>query len=858
MKLSKKIIDKKTGVLIFRLTLFKNFNGIVLNSKKLYPLIFFIIMLLDQSNAQSINEKIENLIGNLSLKEKIDLLSGTGFESKPIERLGIPQLKMADGPLGVRWGESTAFPSGIALASTWNPNIVNKVGSAIARETKGKGRNVILAPCVNIARIPQGGRNFESFGEDPYLASRMGVSYINGVQSENVAATVKHFAVNNQEYMRTSIDVIVSERALNEIYFPAFKAAVQEANVLTVMSAYNKLNGKFCSENDELLIDKLKKEWKFDGLVMSDWGAVHSSFNTANSGLDLEMPNGKFLNYDDLEDYIEDDELSEEEINDKVRRLLRVLFKLDLFENETVENLELIYSDENKNSAYQSSLESIILLKNKNQILPINKNKIKKIAVIGPNAAAARTGGGGSSMVSPLFAVSPLEGLRKKLNNEIEVIYSPGILLDGDEQAIDKEFLFVDQSGNKNGLRASYYDNMNLEGIPIITRIDDYVNFNWHGSSPDSLINANNFSIKWEGFIKAPKSGRYDISISTDDGSRVFFDDKLVIDDWNNHSVESRSFSVTLEKNKFYKINIEYYEDEGDAAVILGWQKPGDNLIESAMQAAEKSDLVIFFAGTSKNYETEGRDRENLKLPKEQNELISKIASVNKNVIVVLISGSPVLVNEWIDNVNGFMVSWFGGSEMGNAIADVLLGNYNPSGKLPITFPKNWEDCSAFTTYKKFKDITYYTDDIFVGYRHFDKYKIEPQFPFGYGLSYTSFEIGKPVLNSEKLYGDSKVLIAVEIKNIGNADGEEVIQLYLKDPISSIPRPEKELKRFQKVSLKIGETKSINFELTKDDLCFYNPKTKMWEVEEGAFEILIGNSSKKEDLKSTSFIYSKQ
>ena len=482
MKLSKKIIDKKTGVLIFRLTLFKNFNGIVLNSKKLYPLIFFIIMLLDQSNEQSINEKIENLIGNLSLKEKIDLLSGTGFESKPIERLGIPQLKMADGPLGVRWGESTAFPSGIALASTWNPNIVNKVGSAIARETKGKGRNVILAPCVNIARIPQGGRNFESFGEDPYLASRMGVSYINGVQSENVAATVKHFAVNNQEYMRTSIDVIVSERALNEIYFPAFKAAVQEANVLTVMSAYNKLNGKFCSENDELLIDKLKKEWKFDGLVMSDWGAVHSSFNTANSGLDLEMPNGKFLNYDDLEDYIEDDELSEEKINDKVSRLLRVLFKLDLFKNETVENPELIYSDENKNSAYQSSLKSIILLKNKNQILPINKNKIKKIAVIGPNAAAARTGGGGSSMVSPLFAVSPLEGLRKKLNNDKHLIYS--LHGDGELQEGQNWEAIMYAAGNK-------VDN-------LIATID--LNGQQIDGSTDNVLPMGNVKAKFEAF----------------------------------------------------------------------------------------------------------------------------------------------------------------------------------------------------------------------------------------------------------------------------------------------------------------------------------------------------------------------
>ncbi len=803
-----------------------------------------------------IEEKIEKILLQLTIQEKIDLLGGTGFESKEIKRLGIPQLKMTDGPLGVRWGESTAFPSGIALASTWNPDLVMNVGSSIARETKGKGRNVILAPCVNIARIPQGGRNFESFGEDPFLTSRIGVSYINGVQSENVAATVKHFAVNNQEHERMFIDAIVSERALNEIYFPAFKAAVQEANVLTVMSAYNKLNGKYCSENDELLIHKLKSEWEFSGLVMSDWGAVHSSYETANSGLDLEMPDGKFLNYDDLEDFIEDGRLSEEKINDKIRRLLRVLYKLDLFENDTKVDSTLIYSNENKQNAYRASLESIILLKNANELLPINKNKIKKIAVIGPNAAVARTGGGGSSMVAPLFAVSPLEGLRNKIDDSIKIIYSPGILLDGDEQPIDANYLFVDKSGNKHGLKAAYFNNKDLSCKADLIRIDKDLNFNWHGESPNKIITENNFSVRWEGAIKAPDTGEYEISMSTDDGCRVYFEDELVIDDWNNHSLETRSFSVDLEKDKFYSIKIEYYEDGGDAAAILGWTKPGENILDQAVDVAKDADLVLIFAGTSRNYETEGRDRDNLVLPKNQDELISKVAEVNKNVVVILISGSTVLVNEWIENVDGLVTAWFGGSEMGNAIADVLLGNYNPSGKLPITFPKSWEDCSAFTSYKKVEGTTYYTDDIFVGYRHFDRYKILPQFPFGFGLSFTQFKIGTPIINSEKISGNTKIKISVEVKNTGYSKGEEVIQLYVSDVISSVPRAVKELKGFHKIALNAGETKSVNFEISKEDLSFYNPETKSWIAEDGVFEILVGNSSDEKDLKKVSFVYS--
>ncbi|MGE5498774.1 MAG: glycoside hydrolase family 3 protein, partial [Syntrophothermus sp.] len=361
-----------------------------------------------------IEKRIDDLLSKMTLEEKIDLLAGTGFATKPIERLGIPELKMADGPLGVRWEKSTAFPSGIALASTWDPQYLEAVGSAIGREVKSKGRHVILGPCVNIARIPQGGRNFESYGEDPYLAKSMAVPYIKGVQKENVVATVKHFALNNQELERDFVDVQINERAIHEIYFPAFKAAVQDADVWAVMCSYNKVNGHWASENDFLLLDILKRDWKFNYLVMSDWGAVHHSIPVANGGLDLEMPDGKYLNRETLLEAVKNGTVKVSTIDDKVKRILRVIFKLGLFENPGKEDASLLGTKENTMAAFEGARAGIVLLQNKDNILPLNSSAVKSIAVIGPNADVLRAGGGGSSQVKPLSEVSPLEQLRKE------------------------------------------------------------------------------------------------------------------------------------------------------------------------------------------------------------------------------------------------------------------------------------------------------------------------------------------------------------------------------------------------------------------------------------------------------------
>jgi beta-glucosidase len=789
-----------------------------------------------------LESRVNDLLGRMTLEEKIDMLGGTGFATKPIERLGIPELRMSDGPLGVRWEKSTAFPSGICLAAAWNPALAYNVGAAIGREVKGHDRHVILGPCVNIARIPQGGRIFESYGEDPYLASRMAVDYIKGVQSEGVAATVKHFACNNQEYERMFVDVQVDERALNEIYLPAFKAAVQEANVLCVMNAYNKVNGHFASENDALLIDKLKREWGYQWMVMSDWGAVHSTIPTANGGMDLEMPFGEFLNNKTLQAAVTKGDVKESTINDKVRRILRVLFKLGLFEKPSLKEESLLGTNENRTAALDAAKEGIVLLQNTSNFLPIDISKYKSIAVIGPNAAVCRSGGGGSSFVDPIAAPSPLEVIKKKFGDKVIVNYTAGITLEGDGLPIESQYLFTHDG--KNGLLGEYFNTMGLSGVPAFSRVDTMVNFDFTEGGPKAGFPKYNFSVRWTGTIKAPQTNTYFLEFISDDGVRLWFDDSLKIDYWEDHGPESRSFKVPLTANKEYKIKIEYYQHGGGAVAKLGWFTPESNSIKQAVDIAKNSDAAILFVGTTSNIETEGRDRDNLELPKGQDKLIEEVAKVNKNTVVVLTTGSPVVMESWLSKVKAVVQTWFGGQEMSSAIAEVLSGAANPSGKLPVTFPKRWEDCSAYGSYKMKDSVTEYSDGIYVGYRHYEKKNIEALFPFGFGLSYTAFKYHDLKLKVKQSGTQPEIEVNFNVTNTGKREGSEVAQLYVRDVESSIERPVKELKAFKKVALQSGETKSVQVMLDKNAFSFYSVEKKCWVTEPGAFDILIGSSSK--------------
>jgi len=792
-----------------------------------------------------IEKRVEDLLSQMTLEEKLNYIGGTGVATKINTRLGIPELRMTDGPAGVQLnkGKSMAFPAPIAMAATWNPELVKQVGAGIARETKGHARHVILGPCVNIARMPMGGRNFESYGEDPFLASRIAVSFINGVQHEGVAATVKHFAVNNEEIDRMYVNAIVSRRALNEIYFPAFKAAVQQAKSLCVMSAYNKVNGRFASENDYLLREILRNEWGYKGLIMSDWWAVHSSLPTALSNLDLEMPNGDFMNSKTLTPFIENGMLPIETINEKVRNILTLIFKLGLFDKPVLqEDTTLINSPINRKIAYETSLASIILLKNDKNYLPLKTERIKTIAVIGANAAEPRTGGGGSSEVNDISPVTILQGLKNKLPQNVQVKYAKGISFDDNLniKPIEEEFFFTDKSGKYNGLNAEYFNNIDLSGTPAIERIDKTINFNWEKNNPAPEVAKDHYSVRWTGYIKVKKTDNYTISTISDDGMRLWLDDNLLQDAWYPHGAMKKSSTIKLEKGNYYKIRFELFEKAGGAVAILGWNTEKDSLMKIAVDAARNTDCAVICVGTTSQLETEGRDRFDLNLPNDQNTLIEKVAAVNKNVIVVLTAGSPVLMDKWIGKVKGVVEAWFPGTEGGNAVADILLGNANPSGKLPVSFPHRWEDCSSYPTYNKLKERTYYSDDIYVGYRHFDKFKIEPLFPFGFGLSYTTFEYSN--LNVAKKENGYEVTF--KVRNTGKLKGEEAAQVYVSSSGMSVDKPEKELKGFSKVTLQPGEEKQITINLDKDAFSYFSEQFGVWKVDPGYYVIRAGSSSR--------------
>jgi beta-glucosidase len=806
-----------------------------------------VLLLISCSNRANVEKRIEKLLGQMTLEEKADMLSGTGFESKPLRRLGIPAMKMTDGPLGVRRGKATAFPAGAALAATWNTELIGQVGKAIAREAKAKGLNVLLGPCVNIHRTPFGGRNFESYGEDPYLASRMAVAYIKGMQEEKVIATVKHYAVNNQETDRFTVNVKVDERALREIYLPAFRAAVREAGVWAVMGAYNRLNGPYCCANKWLLTDVLKEEWGFKGLVMSDWGAVHDVDSTLNAGCDLEMPGGQFLTKDNVLRSVKEGRVDEKTVDDKIRRMLRAMLVMGLFDSTKVDTSAL-NSPENRALALRAAQESAVLLKNANGFLPLDKTKIKKLAVIGPNAAEASTGGGGSSIVDPFYTVSPLDGLKKKLGNAVEIRYARGVPEEIDLTPIDSS-LFVPPNAKpgERGLLGEYFNNEELKGNPVLKRLDARISSYWGDESPDPLVSRDHFSIRWTGSLVPAESGSYTIGVGSDDGSRVFINGRLLVDNWGQHGFSFKSAPIRLIAGKAYPIKVEMFEGAGGAGVFLSWKlesvKKADPLIE-AIESAKGADAVLVFVGTSRRYESEGFDRPDLILPNGQDRLIKAVIDANPNTVVVMNSGASILMNEWIDKTPSVIQAWFSGQEGGTAIADILFGEVNPSGKLSTTFLKKWEDSPAYGNFPGAKGIVEYKEGVFVGYRYFDTKNVEPLFPFGHGLSYTTFEYGDLKISPEKMKAEGTVRVQFSIKNTGKIAGAEVAQLYISDEKASVERPVKELKGFQKVFLQPGQKQMITLTLDKTALSFYDVNKKSWMAEPGKFNVLIGSSSR--------------
>jgi len=702
-------------------------------------------------------QRASDLLSRMTLEEKATMLSGSGWmESAPIERLGIPPIKMADGPMGVRsWAGSsavtnakgssqvlaTSFPSGEVMASTWDTALVEREGHAIGQEVKALGRDMILGPTVNINRVPLWGRNFEGYGEDPYLSGQLGVAYIRGVQAEGVIPSVKHFAANNEEFERHRIDEAISDRALHEIYLPAFKAAVQQAHVWTVMSCYNLVNGKHCAESAPLLTDVLKKEFGFQGLVISDWGSTYSTAPTVNAGMDLEMPGGDamkrwfstgqpqaagngagWLTEDKVLAAVKAGEIGQAAMDDNVSRILRVLFESGLFDHQHPGGGE-VDTPEQKAVALQGATEGIVLLKNAGSLLPLNATKIHSIAVIGPNAATARTGGGGSSLVKPKYAIAPLDGIKEKTGSAITVNYALGVSMQGEDQKLD--------------------------------------------------------------------------------------------------TPEARA-----------------------------------GLLAEAVKAAAQSDVAIVVVGRYSKIESESFDLKTMDLPDGQDALIAAVEKANPHTIVVLNTGDPVAMTKWLETTPALVDMGYGGQEAGHALASILFGDANPSGKLPVSLPKRFEDSPAYGHYPGENLHVDYAEGIYVGYRYYDTGKIntgnvEPAFPFGFGLSYTTFAYSGlkvlPLNEATATDHTPSIEVVCKIRNTGSRAGAEVAQLYIHDGHAKIDRPAHELKAFERVELKPGEEKLVHFKLDRSAFSYWSSEKHDWVAAPGAFEIQVGSSSR--DIK---------
>ncbi len=779
----------------------------------------------------------------------MDILTGTDFTTRPIPRLGIPALSMVDAGQGVRGGTketqgpATAFPCGVAMSASWNRDLVQEVGKAIGEEAlnKGTGAQILLGPAVNIQRSPLGGRNGEYFSEDPYLSGQLGVSYIVGMQGTGCVACAKHYAANNEEVDRDYVNTVVDERTLREIYLPAFEASVKDGHVWTIMSAYNKINNYHATANKYLLTDVLKKGWGFDGMVMSDWGAVHETARVIAAGNDLEMPGPGFLKRDKVAQALKNGQITQDQIDDNVRRILRTVVRSGIIEHPVKPDAGKVDSPQHRSLAFQAATEGIVLLKNNANILPLNRSKIRSIAVIGKAGNDMQIGANGSPTVTPFYKIQPLEGIRKTVGDHVRVKYVEAA---GSANPIPSSQLMT-PDGQGHGLKGEYFNNRNLSASPVATRVDSAIQFDWKGT-PISGIGHDDFSVRWSGKVLTQAAGEYVFTVNVDDGCRLYVDNKLVIDHWMDGAEVPVSGRVRLEGGRNYDIKLEYYQAKGAATVRLGWSTPGQNRFAEAVEAAKNSEVAIVFAGTM-GQEGEGNDRPSMELPGDQDSLIEAVAAANKNTIVVLNSGTPVEMSRWLDKVPGLLQSWFPGQEGGRALASVLFGDTNPSGKLPTTFGVRREDYSDYGNFPGTKGKVTYAEGIYVGYRHFDKENIKPYFPFGFGLSYTTFEYGKPTMTS----GTGKALrrVTFSVTNTGKRAGAEVVEVYVKPVSPTIDRPIQELKGFDKVFLKPGETKTISIDLDMRAFAYCDVPGQQWRADQGTYQIEIGSSSR--DIRQT-------
>ena len=798
---------------------------------------------------------IDDLLSQMTLDEKISMLAGADlWHSVPVPRLGIPQFKTTDGPNGARgaWGSmsspSVATPVGIALGATWNPKLVEEVGNVLADEVKAKGAHILLAPTVNIHRTPIAGRNFECYSEDPFLSGMIASAYIKGIQDNGVGACIKHFIANDQEYERFSMSSEVDERTLREIYLEPFRIAIRNSNPWAVMSSYNRINGTYACEYDHSLLEILKGEWNFDGIVMSDWFGTYDEA-VPTSGLDLEMPGpARWMANEVVKKTLDNGTLTEDLLNDKDRRLLGVLEKAGLFENPTLQPERGKDKPQHRKIIRRAAQEAIVLLKN-DGTLPLKK--VKSIAVIGPYANAVQILGGGSSSVSPHYVVTPFEGIKNRAGRKIKVDYAPGCFIYKNLPAPAPETLST--ADGRSGLNLSLFNGTEFSGDPVYSETTTRVQHGWFSTSVP-YANQESFSMLLEGFFTPQESGAHTLSLSAVGWGKLYLDGKLIIDHTSESDMGKQlTKELKLEGGKSYAIKLEYYWKGNPRwrGVGIGHQPPqSKDPVADAVKLAKKADVVVLVASLNSEWESEGFDRADMKLPGAQNELIKQVAKANKNTIVVLNVASAVEM-PWIDKVSAVLQLWYNSQEQGNALADILFGDENPSGKLPTTFPVRLEDNPAFINYPGENGKVRYGEGIFVGYRYYEKKDVAPLFPFGHGLSYTKFKYSNLRLSAKSLKPNETIKVKVDVTNTGKVIGKEIVQLYVRDVKSTFARPEKELKAFEKIELKPKQTKTVTFTLDREAFWYFDAVKNAWSTEPGEFEILVGASSSNVHEKQT-------
>lgn len=789
-----------------------------------------------------VDNKVEELLRQMTVQEKLDYIGGVDWMyTKNIDRLGIHRMKMSDGPQGLGTdGKSTAYPSTVTLAATWNENLAYQYGKALGRDCQARNVNILLGPAVNIYRAPMCGRNFEYMGEDPYLTSRICVEYIKGVQDQGVMATVKHFVANNSDYDRNNISNDIDERTLNEIYFPAYKAAVQEAEVGAVMSSYNLLNGLYTTESPWLLKEVLRNQWGFKGLVMSDWGSTHYCVPAARSGLDLEMAGGEKMNPKDMAYYLKTGDVTMAMVDEKVRHILRMLIAFGFKEGTQPDKNISMDDPQSVETALNVAREGLVLLKNENNILPIHPKKYKHIIVTGKNAHG-HVHGGGSGAVVPFHYTSLFDGIRKEGElNGVKVEYI-------DELDFMPSIMYTDGSLKENGFHADYFKNIRFEGKPVVKQTEKKINYSWASGTELKDMPKDHFSVKWHATMCSPETAEYELTLGGDDGYRLFINDQPVIDDWTPGAFRSTTVTQKLEAGVKYQVRVEYYQQGGGASVCFLWKRKGDSRNAFA-EYLNKADLVVACFGHNSDAEGEGSDR-TFDLPEIDKKMLASVLTCKKPVIGVVNGGGNIEMQAWEPSLKALIWGFYAGQEAGTAVGEALFGKVNPSGKLPMTFEKKWEDNPAFASYHDPDGDKHvkYTEGVFIGYRGYDKLKRDVQYPFGHGLSYTTFKLSG--LRVSQPNADGTVNVSCRLANTGRRDGAQVVQAYVgKTGNSPVERPEKELRSFKKVFLKAGQSATVEMTLPKEAFMYFDTGSTSFVKDPGAYHIMLGFSSR--DIKA--------